>query len=284
LLSNIKQLVPVAHKQPFLSMQECTGIEPLSNYAIAVNADGIIAKVGPTQEIEEWAQKEAVEFALRKDCSNFVAIPGLVDGHTHAVFAGNRSKEFDMKLNGKTYVDIYNEGLGIRFTTESIREARLEDLVTHLEKYLSKMNRLGTTTVEVKSGYGLNAEAEVKMLRAIEIAKQNFAGKIDVIATFCGAHAIPKGKTEEEQTKDVIENQIPAVQKAMQNKEINPKFIDVFCEKKFFERESSLQIMKAGKEIGLIPSFHGDELNNLECGQLAAEVGARAVSHLEYVK
>ena len=118
------------------------------------------------------------------------------------------------------------------------------------------------------------------MLTAIEIVKKKFVGKIDVIATFCGAHAIPKGKTEEEQTVDVIESQIPAVKVAMEKGEINPKFIDVFCEKKFFERESSLKIMKAGKEIGLIPSFHGDELNNLESGQLAVEVGARAVSHL----
>ncbi len=121
------------------------------------------------------------------------------------------------------------------------------------------------------------------MLRAIEIVRLKFVGKIDVVATFCGAHAIPKGKTEEEQTQDVLESQIPAVQKAILNEEIKPKFIDVFCERKFFERESSIQIMKAGKTIGLIPSFHGDELSNLESGLIAVEVGARAVSHLEYV-
>jgi imidazolonepropionase len=84
---------------------------------------------------------------VTKDCSNLVAIPGLVDAHTHALFAGNRSKEFDMKLNGLTYVDIYNEGLGIRYTTEQIRESPLEDLVAHLKKYLKRMSKLGTTTV-----------------------------------------------------------------------------------------------------------------------------------------
>ena len=109
-----------------------------------------------------------------------------------------------MKLNGLSYVDIYNEGLGIRYTTASIREAKLEDLVAHLEKYVQRMNRLGTTTVEVKSGYGLNAESEVKMLRVIELVRAKLVGQIDVIATFCGAHAIPKGLTEEEQTKDVL--------------------------------------------------------------------------------
>lgn len=142
-------------------------------------------------------------------------LPGLVDAHTHAVFAGDRSREFDMKLRGKTYVDIYNEGLGIRYTTEQINQSPIEQLVNHLSRYLQRMSKLGTTTVEVKSGYGLNADAEVKMLRAIELARQKFEGKIDVIATFCGAHAIPKGKTEKEQTKDVIENQIPAVKAAM---------------------------------------------------------------------
>ena len=128
----------------------------------------------------------------------------MVDAHTHALFAGDRSREFDMKLNGKTYVDIYNEGLGIRYTTEQINKAPLEDLVEHLEKYLRKMSKLGTTTVEVKSGYGLPAEAEVKMLKAIEIVRKRVQGTIDVVATFCGAHAIPRGKTEEEQTIDVI--------------------------------------------------------------------------------
>jgi imidazolonepropionase len=91
------------------------------------------------------------------------------------------------------------------------------------------MKKLGTTTVEIKSGYGLNADAEVKMLKAIEIVRRKNTGKIDIISTFCGAHAIPKGKTEEEQTLDVINNQIPAVKLAILCGDINPKFIDVFC-------------------------------------------------------
>ena len=103
------------------------------------------------------------------------------------------------------------------------------------------------------------------------------------MSTFCGAHAIPKGKTEEEQTKDVIESQIPAVKKAMDSKEISPVFIDVFCEKKFFEEETSTRIMEEGKKIGLVPAFHGDELNNLESGTIGEKVGARSISHLEYV-
>lgn len=105
-----------------------------------------------------------------------------------------------MKLHGKNYVDIYNEGLGIRFTTQSIREAPLEQLEKHLEKYLDKISRLGTTTIEVKSGYGLDTENEIKMLQAIKNVGDRWKEKIEVVSTYCGAHAIPKGKTEEEQT------------------------------------------------------------------------------------
>lgn len=204
LLSNIKQLLPLATPHHFIPIQECSNIHPLPNYSIAIDPQGIIAKVAPSEEVAEWIKSEDIQFKETKDCSKLVALPGLVDAHTHALFAGNRSKEFDMKLNGLSYVDIYNEGLGIRYTTASIREAKLEDLVAHLEKYVQRMNRLGTTTVEVKSGYGLNAESEVKMLRAIELVRTKLVGQIDVIATFCGAHAIPKGLTEEEQTKDVL--------------------------------------------------------------------------------
>lgn len=145
------------------------------------------------------------------------------------------------------------------------------------------MSKLGTTTVEIKSGYGLDAENELKMLTAIEVAKHKYANSLTIVSTFCGAHAIPKGKTEEEQTADVIEKQIPAIKEAMEKKEISPKFIDVFTEKGFFGVESSLRIMEEGKKIGLIPSFHGDELNNLESGSLGVKVGARAIAHLEYV-
>lgn len=121
------------------------------------------------------------------------------------------------------------------------------------------------------------------MLKAIEIAKKKYEDQLTIVSTFCGAHAIPKGKTEAEQTDDVINSQIPAVKQAIDNKEISPVFIDVFCEKNFFEGETSTKIMEAGKKIGLIPNFHGDELNNLESGTIGAKVGARSISHLEYV-
>jgi imidazolonepropionase len=119
-------------------------------------------------------------------------IPGYVDAHTHALFAGDRSKEYDMKLNGMGYVDIYNAGLGIRFTTESVSKSTLDELIENLDKYLPRMSKLGTTTVEIKSGYGLNTENEMKMLKAIERAKIKYRKELTIISTYCGAHAIPK--------------------------------------------------------------------------------------------
>lgn len=206
-----------------------------------------------------------------------------MDAHTHALFLGDRSQEFQMKLEGKTYTDIYNEGLGIRYTTESVRKATDEELLANLSKYLEKMLRHGTTTVEVKSGYGLDTDSEIKMLRVIQKARDLFKDRIEVVSSYCGAHAIPRGKTESEQTEDILKNQIPAIDKAISSKEISPEFIDVFCEKGFFEEECSLKILEAGKKIGLIPAFHGDELNNMKAGEIASQVGARSISHLEYV-
>jgi imidazolonepropionase len=181
----------------------------LQNTSIVVDAHGLIAKIGPAETIEE--EFKDCQFDNVINCSGYCVVPGFVDAHTHALFLGDRSKEFDMKLHGKNYVDIYNEGLGIRFTTQSIREAPLEQLEKHLEKYLDKISRLGTTTIEVKSGYGLDTENEIKMLQAIKNVGDRWKEKIEVVSTYCGAHAIPKGKTEEEQTLDVLNNQIPAI-------------------------------------------------------------------------
>ena len=122
-------------------------------------------------------------------------MPGFVDAHTHAVFYGDRSKEYDMKLNGMGYYEIYNEGLGIRYTTNSVANSTVEELAVHLDRYLPRMSKLGTTTVEIKSGYGLDAENEVKMLKAIEVARKKYQKELTIVSTFCGAHAIPKGKT-----------------------------------------------------------------------------------------
>jgi len=157
------------------------------------------------------------------------------------------------------------------------------------------MLRHGTTLVEAKSGYGLEAETEIKMLRVLKQAKS--IQPIEIVSNFCGAHSIPKGLNEQEATKNLLEVQIPAVKEAIAKNEIDPELIDVFCEKGVFERDTTKQILlvrvsslqylikiiKAGKEIGLAANFHGDEINFIDSGTLGGEVGALAISHLENV-
>jgi imidazolonepropionase len=141
------------------------------------------------------------------------------------------------------------------------------------------MSQLGATTIEVKSGYGLDTENELKMLRIIKKARE--FTPLDLVVNYLGAHAIPKGMNEEEATKDILENQIPALKKAMDAGEIDPEFIDVFCEVGVYERENTKKILEAGKKIGLMVNFHGDEIKFVDSGRLGAEVGARGISHLE---
>lgn len=119
-------------------------------------------------------------------------LPGFVDAHTHSVFCGDRVHEFVMKLSGKTYMDIHKSGGGIQFTVKHVRAATEEELLSGLEERLRAMNRVGTTLVEVKSGYGLDTETEIKMLRVIQKAVQRNSF-IDIVANFCGGHSVPAG-------------------------------------------------------------------------------------------
>lgn len=155
-LSSAKQIVCISQSKEQFKAGGTEDIHVLTDASVVVGADGLIVKVGAADLIDE--EFKDCHFDEIIDCRNLCVVPGFVDAHTHALFLGDRSKEFDMKLHGKNYLDIYNEGLGIRFTTQSIREAKLEELEQHLEKYLKKIVRLGTTTIEVKSGYGLDTE------------------------------------------------------------------------------------------------------------------------------
>ena len=157
LLHNVTQLVQVSDsKQPYKRMQDCTDLAIKNDYSVVVDAEGKIAKIGPASQISSEFEKDSFEEVI--DCSKFCVMPGFVDAHTHAVFYGDRSKEYDMKLNGMGYYEIYNEGLGIRYTTNSVANSTVEELAAHLDRYLPRMSKLGTTTVEIKSGYGLDAE------------------------------------------------------------------------------------------------------------------------------
>jgi len=179
-------------------------------------------------------------------------------------------------------MDIHNAGGGIHYTVEHTRRASEEELFRLLRERLIRMSKSGTTVVECKSGYGLNTETELKMLRVLERAKREISF-VDISITYCGAHAIPKDMTEETATKAIINEQLPAISRAIRLGEISVDNIDVFCEKGVFEVESSKQILEAGRALGLRINFHADEIHPLGGSEMGGSIGAEVMSHLEQI-
>ncbi|MFJ8356061.1 imidazolonepropionase [Bacillus paramycoides] len=236
--------------------------------------NGLIQAVGTTKEIEE-RYTEKLHTADVVDASNHLVTPGLVDPHTHAVYGGSREREFEMRLEGATYMDIMNAGGGIHATTCMTREATEEELIEQTTYRLDSFLAHGVTTVEGKSGYGMNLETELKQLRVMKKLQEKHA--IDIVPTFMGAHAVPpefKGK-EDEFVDYLIDEMLPVVAK-----EQLAEFNDVFCEKGVFTPEQSDRILEAGKRFGFTPKIHADEIAPYGGAELAAKAGAISAEHL----
>jgi imidazolonepropionase len=244
--------------------------ESYADGAVAIE-DGRVVAVGPTEAVtREYPPENAVEHV---DADGRAVLPGFVDAHTHGLFAGDRSDEFAAKLRGKTYQEILSEGGGILRTVRAVRESSDERLLGNLFGHLDTMLAHGTTTVEVKSGYGLDTETELRMLEIIDAADARHP--VDVVPTFMGAHAVPEGRDAEDYTTEVVDEQLPAV--AEQG---IATFCDVFCEEGVFSVEQSRRVLEAGIEHGLTPKIHAEELTHLGGAQLGAEVGAASADHL----
>ncbi|KAG8197512.1 hypothetical protein JTE90_007250 [Oedothorax gibbosus] len=250
-----------------------------SGLSIIVSSDGFIEDFGSDEEISE--KYRVNDFQNKIDATGKCILPGLVDAHTHPVWAGDRVKEFSMKLSGFTYMDIHKVGGGIYYTVDQTTKASEDDLLRLLKARLSEMLKCGTTLVEAKSGYGLETESEMKMLRVLERAKRET--DIEISSTFCGAHAVPKHMTSQEATKAVLNEQLPALQKLMKSGEISVDNIDVFCEKGVFDLDQSRSILEAGQKMGLQINFHGDELHPMEAAKMGAYLNAHSISHLEEI-
>lgn len=236
--------------------------------------DGIIQAVGTTTELEETYRNRDHEAEIT-DASGHLVTPGLVDPHTHVAYGGSREREFEMRLEGATYMDIMNAGGGIHATTRMTREATEDELVAQTTKRLDSFLEHGVTTVEGKSGYGLDLQTELKQLRVMKRLQDQHP--IDLIPTFMGAHAVPtdyKGK-EEEYIDLIINEMLPVVAK-----EELAVFNDVFCEIGVFTPEQSERILEAGKRLGLTPKIHADEIEPYQGAELAAKVGAISAEHL----
>ena len=213
--------------------------------------------------------------AVRINAGGKLVTPGLVDAHTHLIFGGWRQNELGMKLHGASYLEILAQGGGILSTVKATREATGEELYKKAWEALDEMLGLGVTTVEAKSGYGLDLETELKQLRVIRRLNEDHA--MDLAATFLGAHALPVEYKEDRDgyLRLLCEKVIPAVAE-----EKLAEFCDVFCETGVFTAEESRRILDCGKRYGLIPKIHADEIDPIGGSQLTAEVGAISAEHL----
>lgn len=227
--------------------------------------DGIIAEVGPGLG--------AAPGERELDCRGGVVLPGFVDPHSHPVFGGWRHEEFEQRLAGRSYREIAEAGGGILNSVRQTRRATEDELVASGRQRLDEMLDWGTTTVEAKSGYGLDTDTELKMLRVIRRLAQE--GPQTVLATFLGAHSVPPGTTREDYVELVVGEMLTRVAA-----ERLARFCDVFCENFVFPAAASRRILEAGKRHGLVPRIHADEIESSGGAEVAAEVGALAASHL----
>ena len=207
------------------------------------------------------------------DCHHRVVLPGFVDPHTHLVFGGWRQNEFEMRLAGRTYKEIAEAGGGILSTVIHTRLATEDELYNRALERLHEMMSWGTTTVEAKSGYGLDTGTELRMLQVAR--RLDELGFCRVVPTFMGAHSVPKRANKPDYVKLVVEEMLPAVEK-----QGIARFCDVFCENFVFNAEESTLILEAGKKHGLVPTVHADEIESSGGAEVAASVGAASASHL----
>ena len=209
------------------------------------------------------------------DCRGKMVTSGFVDPHTHPVFYNKRDSEYAMRLSGSSYEEIANNGGGIISSVNGVRKASEDELVTKLDKRLDRFIENGTTTIEAKSGYGLNIESELKSLSVID--KLNSTHPIDIVPTFMGAHAFPNEYKDDHlgYVELICKEMIPAV-----SEQGIAKFNDVFCEKDYFSINESRQILECGIKYGLKPRMHADEFVDSGAAELAGEIGAFSADHL----
>jgi imidazolonepropionase len=231
--------------------------------------DGKIDVVGSSAEVANNAGGAEI-----MDAGGRVVLPGFVDAHTHLVFAGNRLDDFERRARGQTYEQIAKAGGGIWSTVEKSRAASEEDLLEQAKRHASWFLRCGTTTIEAKSGYGLTVEDELKILRVMQ--RLNEETPLEIVATFLGAHAVPRDTNADEYIKLVIGEMLPRIAG-----EKLAEFCDVFCERGYFDVQHSRRVLTAASKLGLGLRIHADQLSESGGAQLAAELKAITADHLE---
>lgn len=272
IIEHARIVTPVGHEaRRGASMAELSVVDD----GCVIVTGGIIEYVGPTQG--RPATSPDVKYNRIDACGN-VLLPGFVDSHTHLIFGGFRPDEFEWRLKGDSYMSIMERGGGIQSTVDATRQASQTDLENKAQWFVDRMSEMGVTTVEAKSGYGLDEQTELKMLEAISELAGREGQKADIVATFLGAHAVPReyaGRTGE--YVDLIINEMLPKMKG------KARCCDVFCEKNVFEIEDSRRLLEAARAMGYALKLHADEIVTLGGGELSAQLKALSADHLLHV-
>lgn len=251
LIENANELVTLQGPQTPRIQQQMSELSLIPHGSLAIH-DGKIVAVG---------KHLSVKAERTIDATGKTVLPGFVDPHTHVVFAGSREFELGMKLQGLSYMEIMQQGGGIFHTVRETRKASVDSLLQQSGKRLHTMLSYGTTTCEMKSGYGLDTKSEMKILDVQQKLQQHHP--VDIVSTFLGAHAVPQNQTAEEYLTVVIDDMLPKATGVA-------RYCDVFCEQGVFTIEQSRRLLESAKKVGLLPKIHADELQDTGGASLAA--------------
>ena len=270
ILKNIGKLVTMQGSSSFRVKEEMNKINIIENAYIAVK-NGKILAIGVGDEFGNLCEDDT----KIHDAEGLLVTPGLIDSHTHLIHSGSRENEFSMKLNGVPYIEILNNGGGILSTVKATKEASEEELYKKAKKSLDRMLEFGVTTVEEKSGYGLELNTEIKQLEVARVLDKNHP--VDLVHTFLGAHAVPEEYKENH--KAYIDILVDVMMPKIKDMGL-AEFCDVFCEEGVFTIEESEYILQKAKEMGYKLKIHADEIESLGGAELAAKLGCVSADHL----
>lgn len=279
LIKDIKQVVTCENNSQNPKMgknQSEIGLVENGNIFIE---DDKIKFVGSKTELKKFLSQKNYNNYKIIDGSEKVVMPGFIDSHTHFVFSGSREDEYEMRLAGKTYQDIAKEGGGIISTVKSLRSTSKDKLKQISEKRLRKFLQYGTTTMEGKSGYGLDTGNEIKTLEIMNELNIKNDSQLEIVSTFLGAHGIPPESSKDDYINLICYNMIPLIAKRNL-----AKYIDIFVEENFFDVQDAEKIFSMGRKFNLIPKVHTEQFNSIGGIDVAIKFEANSVDHLEVLK
>lgn len=270
LIINIKELIQIRDRNiSFLSAKEMDTLPSINNAYLLIE-NGKISEFGKMSEISKIDNVETI------DAKNKIVLPCWCDSHTHSVYTGNRSDEYLQRIKGVSYQEIANNGGGILKSSRQINSISEDELFFESKNRIEKLIKYGTGSLEIKTGYGLSYDGELKMLKVIKRLKESLP--IQIKSTFLGAHAIPKNYKKEEYFRLVLDEMMPDFAK---DELID--FVDIFCEKNYFSAEDTKILCNKASELGIASKIHVNQFNSIGGVKVAVDCGALSVDHLEVI-